>query len=427
MKIRKYVARNMPEALQQVRDDLGENAVILNTRQIRRNNRFNPEDEARVEVTAAFDESAAPAVAAAPATAPARASGANLAAQRYAAQAGGVAATARQAEPMARSASMPPAPVPAAAAHSALGAVPRPAAMDGGELEKVMRQLRQLQDSVARMERRGNALAVALPDTVVRLSERLRNMGVATALTDELSAELLRALAGKALDDRAEVGAYAAGFLAQRLPPCKHIRIGKKRKVIGFFGSSGAGKTTAVAKIAAGFALKRKERIVVVSADDRRVGGLDQARAFAHIIGVALECAYGEEEMAAVLNRHDQAQLILVDAPGCGPNDQSERERQSRLFAAAGVQEVHVVIDALSSLEHMLDIVEASAVFSERRLLFTKTDEVSRPGSMLSTAIQSQIATSYMTIGCEVPGDIEAGELVKVVAQIVGHAPEKGH
>ncbi len=419
MKIRKYVARNMPEALQQVRDDLGENAVILNTRQIRRNNRFNPEDEARVEVTAAFDERAG--IPVVPAPAPARASGAsgasgaNLAAQRYATQAGGKVAAPAPPPVAARSASIPP---PAARASLT---------SDGGELEKVMRQLRQLQDSVGRMERRGNALAMALPDAVVRLSERLRNMGVAAALTDELSVELLRGLVGKALDDRDEVGARAASFLAQRLPPCKHIRIGNKRKVIGFFGSSGAGKTTAVAKIAAGFALKRKERIVVVSADDRRVGGLDQARAFAHIIGVALECAYSEEEMADVIGRHDQAQLILVDAPGCGPNDQGERERQHRLFAAAGVQEVHIVIDALSSLEHMLDIVEVSAIFPERRLLFTKTDEVSRPGSMLSTAIHSQIATSYMTIGCEVPGAIEAGELAKIVAQIVGHVPEKGN
>lgn len=411
MKIRKYVARNMPEALQQVRDDLGENAVILNTRQIRRNNRFNPEDKARVEVTAAFDESAAPA----PAPAAPRVGGANLAAQRYAAQ-------------TAQTAQAPAVAAPASATASSVRVpAPLPAAGDGGELEKVMRQLRQLQDSVGRMERRGNAQALALPDTVVRLNERLRNMGVAAALGDELLAELLRGLIGKSLDDRGEVGAYAAGFLARRLPSCKHIRIGKKRKVVGFFGSSGAGKTTAVAKIAAGFALKRKERIVVVSADDRRVGGLDQARAFAHIIGVALECAYSEEEMAAVVERHKQAQLILVDAPGCGPNDQGERERQHRLFAAAGVQEVHIVIDALSSLEHMLDIVEASAIFSERRLLFTKTDEVSRPGAMLSTAIESQIATSYMTIGCEVPGDIEAGELAKIVAHIVGHAPGKGN
>ena len=76
MKIRKYVARNMPEALQQVRDDLGEQAVILNTRTLRRNNRFNLADEARVEVTAAYDE--APAVQSA---GPAR-----LAARKYGAQ-----------------------------------------------------------------------------------------------------------------------------------------------------------------------------------------------------------------------------------------------------------------------------------------------------------------------------------------------------
>ena len=46
----------MPEALQQVRNDLGEQAVILNTRTLRRNNRFNLADEACVEVTAAYDE-----------------------------------------------------------------------------------------------------------------------------------------------------------------------------------------------------------------------------------------------------------------------------------------------------------------------------------------------------------------------------------
>ena len=83
MKIRKYIARNMPEALQQVRDDLGEQAVILNTRQIRRNNRFNTGEEARVEVMAALDDSA---VSAAETTAPTvtpSAGASRMAAQRY--------------------------------------------------------------------------------------------------------------------------------------------------------------------------------------------------------------------------------------------------------------------------------------------------------------------------------------------------------
>ena len=129
--------------------------------------------------------------------------------------------------------------------------------------------------------------------------------------------------------------------------------------------------------------------------------------------------------MATVVGRHQEAQLILIDVPGCGPKDGAERERQYRLFAAAGVQEVHVVIDALNGYEHALDIVEASHVFGTRRLLFTKVDEVARPGAMLSTVIQSGLSPSYMTVGGQVPGDIEAGDMNKIVAQILGHASER--
>ncbi len=415
MKIRKYIARNMPEALQQVRDDLGEDAVILNTRQIRRNNRFNPEGEAHVEVTAAFDEGGAVLAAA---VSERRSAPVNVAAQRYASQMGdpSVPRTTPLAEVAARRVVEPP--VPPQDITSGEGV------RGSGEIEKVSRQLRQLQDTVTRLERRGGA-AVVLPNELARLAERLRNMGVAAALVDETISELLHKMAGKALDDREKIGVRAAAILVRHLPACKHIRIGKRRKIVGFFGSSGAGKTTAVAKIAAGFALKRKERIVIITADDRRVGGLDQARAFAHIIGVTLEPAYSEEEVAAVVEKHANAQLILVDAPGCGPHDHRERERQQRLFAAAGTQEVHVVLEALSGLEHMLDLIEASEVYGERRLLFTKVDEVARLGSILSAAALSQIPTSYMTVGAQVPGDIEAGQMDKIVAQIVGHAPGK--
>lgn len=419
MKIRKYIARNMPEALQQVRDDLGEQAVILNTRQIRRNTRFNAGDEARVEVTAALDERAPTAAPSAQALRPS-AGPAHLAAQRYASQAAGGQRLASAVTPELES------PEPSALVGGAARAeAPVPAGRGGEDLDRVMRQLRQLQDALARVERRSGAAALVIPDALGRLGERLRNMGVATALVEEACAGVLRDLSGAALDEREAIGEWLSRFLCAKLPPCQHIRIGKRRKVIGFFGTSGAGKTTAVAKIAAGFALKRKERIVLVTADDRRVGGLDQVRAFAHIIGVELESAYSEEDMAAAVERHPQAQLVLIDAPGCGPNDVQERERQHRLFEAAGVEEVHVVIDALSGLEHALDIIDASSVFGERRLLFTKVDEVARPGAMLSAVIESQLPTSYMTIGCQVPGHIEAGEMEKIVAQILGRAPER--
>ena len=408
----------MPEALQQVRDDLGDNAVILNTRTLRRNNRYNLHDEARVEVTAAYDE-----VTAAP-TGRAR-----LAARKYGTQTPPAHESAT--EPVA--APRQPLARPVAESHPAPIATPRPVALPvvepfepdsegAGGTDQVVRQLRRLQDTVARLERKSD---VSLPDELGRLSERLQSVGLARDLTNQVVGQLLESMSGKALADRRQVGERAAAELLRMLPKSKRIKLGSNRQVVGFFGASGVGKTTAAAKIAAGFTLKRNEHIVLVTADDQRVGARDQVSAFARIIGVPLEVAHSAEEMQVVLAKHEQARLVLVDAPGCGPHNHRELDRQAHLFAAAGVGEIQVVIDAMHGLDHMLDVLEASRDLPERRLLFTKMDEMVRPGPLLSAAISSQIPTSYLAVGAQVPGDIEAGNLNKVVEKIVGYGPKK--
>ena len=405
MKIRKYVARNMPEALQQVREDLGEKAVILNTRQIRRNHRFNPHDETRVEVTAAFDDrvSSSPLAAA-------RSQAAPLAAQKYA---------------MHASAEPPPPVEPPPEPQRGLPPAPDsqvepPDDVRRQDVEEMVGRLRHLQDAVERLEQRGKA-QVILPEELERLASRMHSMGLAEELVGQVVQRLFQELDGEALNERRQVSERAGALLVELLPACKDvIKIGPQRKVIGFIGSSGSGKTTAAAKIAAGFAMKRKHRVVLVTADDKRVGALDQARAFAEIIGVPLEVAYTPEEIEAVLEKHAAAQLVLIDTAGCGPHDRQAWERQRRLFEAAEVDGVQVVIDGLTSLDHMLDVIEACEGFPERRLLFTKMDEAVRSGAVLSTAARSQIPVSYLVVGPSVPGAIEAGNLAKLTGKMVG-------
>lgn len=416
MKIKKYVARNMPEALQQVREDLGDEAVILNTRQIRRNNRFNLHDEARVEVTAAFDEStAAPPVEAEEA----RKQIAPLAAQKYAVQSD----LPIQPESL-------EAPPPQSRSHHQ----PRAAscieeAQIGGEDNQravenveIARELRHLREVVARVDKRASA-GIVLPHTLERLSDRMHSMGLAEEIIQSVVQKLLQGLDGEALDDRRLVAERAVGLLVESLPKSKDIiKIGRRRKIIGFIGASGAGKTTAMAKIAAGFAMKRKDRIVLVTTDDKRVGALDQSRTFAEVIGVPLEVAYDGEEIKAILKRYEAAQLVLIDTGGCGPHDRQAWEHQRQLLEVAGADEVQVVLDGLNSLDHMLDVIEASAVFAQRRLLFTKMDEVVRPGAVLSAAVRSGLSTSYLVAGSEVPGAIEVGDLPKLVEKMIGTA-----
>lgn len=416
MKIRKYVARNMPEALQQVREDLGEHAVILNTRQIRKHTRFNPEGEARVEVTAALDEAPPAALATAPAGPPALDWSYAPPALRGASL-----------EPAPRPAEGPAAPAPErpAGTQPAPAQAPSRAPFEGGE--QILRQLRQLQDSVERLERRAPATLV-FPKTLGRLVDRLRSTGLVEELVNRLAQQLFQELGGSTGQEREQLNQRAAILLSAALPPCRDIRIGRGRKVVGLVGASGAGKTTAAAKIAAGFAMRRKQGIVLISTDDRRVGALDQTRILAQIIGVELEVAYREEDLRAALDRHAEARLVLIDTAGCGPHERREWEKRRQLLAAAGATEVQVVIDSMNGYEHMLDLLEASQAIPERRLLFTKLDEAVRPGALLSAAAHSQLPTSYFSVGPAIPGAIEAGDLRKLAARITGAAPagEKG-
>ena len=411
MKIKKYVARNMPEALQQVREDLGEKAVILNTRQIRRNHRFNPHGETRVEVTAAFDDAASPSPLAA-----ARSQAAPLAAQKYAMH-----ASAEPPPPVEPQLPAEPPPEPQRRLPPASDPqVEPPGGLRRQDVEEMVGRLRHLQDAVAQLEQRGRA-QVVLPEELERLASRMHSMGLAEALVGQVVQQLFQEVDGEALNERRQVGERAGALLVELLPVCKDvIKIGPRRKVIGFIGSSGSGKTTAAAKIAAGFAMKRKHRVVLVTADDKRVGALDQARAFAEIIGVPLEVAYTPEEIEAVLEKHAAAQLVLIDTAGCGPHDHQAWEHQRRLLEAAGVDGVQVVIDSLTSFDHMLDVIEACEGFPERRLLFTKMDEAVRSGAVLSAVARSQIPVSYLVVGPAVPGAIEAGNLAKLTGKMVG-------
>ena len=435
MKIKKFVARSMPQALQQVRDDLGDNAVILNTRKLAGRERSPGE---QVEITAGLEE---PVAAVATRGAPHEATPSRLAPSsralpllsRMHGEHGGGAGLV---EPPVRRldlASVVPAvrpPAGRAAVHGDLPATPEeaPAAPPPRQPRSPVVPLEQLQEAIERMERL--SVGLALPPALGQLAERLRQAGVSEALVRDCVHGVFRQLNGAELADAGIVSRRAAAVLVDRLPGRGDIRIGRERRVAAFVGASGAGKTTAIAKIAAGFAAKMRKRgeraggIVIISTDTRRVGGLDQARSYAELIGVPLEVAYEAAEMRAALERHPEARLVLIDTPGCGVRERDERERQKHLLEVAGVDQVHVVVDGLTSLDHMLDLIVATEGLGDRRLLFSKIDEVVRPGAILSAAAASGLSISYLTAGAALPGGICPGDLASMVEQVIaGPAP----
>lgn len=505
MKIRKFTAPSVPLALRQVHDELGDRAVILNTRTLP----AGGDPSGRVEVTAALDEevlagtsagSRREASAVAAGRAP-RAERADLLGRVYGRSQPGNDVPAQplaprppvrpidrpmnrpadrlvdrpgpaqkmsgprwqqdgqsprveerhirsaadwlaslpavnrgdrhhglQHDPTVAAAEDLPAPAPQVAADAAVPASLRDTHVV--DESAVVGQLRQLEEAVHRMA--SQTVGFQLPRELARLGERLRRTGLAEPHVQRCQQMIMSQLNAEQLEDQATVARVASECLVGTLPASKEIRVGRERRVVALVGPSGAGKTTAAARIAAGFVRRRQQRgkdrpgeVVLVSADARRVGALAQSQAFADLIHVPLETAYDEHEMAAAVQAHPTSRLMLIDAGGCGPHERSEAEHLRRMLEAARVDEVHVVVDGLMGVDH---IIEAARCWQRQdgasvRLMVTKMDQSVRPGAIVSAAIDAGLPLSYLTTSAAVPGGIRPGDLKPWIDWMVGLSP----
>ena len=392
MKIKKYLADSMSEALQKVKDDLGPRAVLLNTRQVKKEGAIGILTKKKVEITAALDENPPPARG--PVALP------------------GTAQAPRPAQPSSttRALSSTPSAGPAARQRtpSAAGETSESWAqrlsLDLQDLREALRVLTPSPDH------RGRG-ALPLPGQLRALSEGMDYSGFSAGSISSCLERLLIAPGPGGFEDGEGLKRQAARFIAESLPPSASTVVKKGvRTVAAFVGTAGVGKTTAAAKIAAEFALREGVRVCLVAADVERVGGLDQIRALSEIIGVPLHVVYTPEEMARVIRDQRQMDLVLIDTAGVGPGERNKLEALRDMLREAAPSEVHLILGATADPRHMTDAAEAFRTAGVNRLLFTKLDETFRLGGVIDTAAQSKLPLSYLTNGRSVPGDIRAAD-----------------
>jgi flagellar biosynthesis protein FlhF len=385
----------MPEALQQVRDDFGENAVILNTRQLRRNSRFNNSDQPQVEVTAAVDE-----------IIPSE----NVKSENF-----GSSSDCK----LNQNVGSPEDVLLAGKSFGASEAFGKQRNITRVEYESSIKK--PLQGDYRKNELKNMELNNTKNISEIdQLCNEFRKHGITQEIINNLLSSLSDEQNKGSLKKNSEVSPFINNWFKSHLPECRRLKIGEGKQVIGFLGSAGAGKTTAIAKIAGSFAKKRKDGVVIISTDNRRIGALDQLEALSHIIGVRFETAFDEMEMQVMLDRYEQAQLVLIDAPGYGCRDEIGLRQLKGIYSSVDVQEVHLVMDATNDFKHMMEMIEISSIFPNRRLLFTKTDQVSRVGTILSATICSEIPTSYISNSNEVKGGIEPADMRGIFTEMIG-------
>ena len=178
------------------------------------------------------------------------------------------------------------------------------------------------------------------------------------------------------------------------------------RKVM-LLGPTGVGKTTTIAKLAAIKALWEHKKVLLLTADTYRIAAVEQLKTYAKILGVPIEIIFDISSINGVVNEHDNAEIILLDTAGRSQRDKKNMELFENIYNSFMPDAVHLVLAANMKYKDMLDVVEHIPNIPVTHLLFTKLDETISYGSIFNIHKVMGCPLSFLTVGQNVPKDIE--------------------
>ena len=192
-----------------------------------------------------------------------------------------------------------------------------------------------------------------------------------------------------------------------------------KPQPIVFIGTSGVGKTTTVAKLAAHFAIAGNKAVAMITFDDVRIGALEQIRLYARIMGIPLAVASNLSVLKKHLKRFKDKDLVLIDTPGLNPQKSAQIRELQRLFEKLPSLQTQLVLSATTKETDLIDSIKRLEGFRRRRLIFTRLDETSAAGNLLNVMVRTHIPVSYISDGPQIPDDIRPASLQKLVRMLV--------
>jgi flagellar biosynthesis protein FlhF len=299
-----------------------------------------------------------------------------------------------------------------------------PAADLSGELQNLRAQLQDIKSTLQGTRAAESSFSEAdeLVEELVSndLARNIAQETVAAAvrLREQLSRDqstssiALRAYAAELISKKLR---FAPPF--QQTPPASHAASEAARVVI-FAGPPGAGKTTTLIKIAIRECLAQRQPVRILSVDPYRVAAHEKLRSFASIIGVGFTAINSVQEFQAAVEEIRNKSVVLVDTPGYSCTDLDGAQEIASCFERLANKQVHLVLPASTKRVDLMRTIRDYAAFRPDFLLFTKLDETESQGAILSAAIAADKPLSFFANGQNIPEDIEPAHARALLASV---------
>lgn len=243
-----------------------------------------------------------------------------------------------------------------------------------------------------------------------RILAMLIESGVSETEVKRLGDELKAIMVREHINDEAVAKMNMARIIMARIRVAKslseRLRNPGNPRMISFIGPTGVGKTTTLAKIAAELVLQRNQKVVLVTTDTFKIAAVEQLQTYANILRIPLEVCPNAESLFQLASSSAPDDVLLVDTAGYGPRDRAKLNELKYTLDNINL-ETHLCISATTSIRDVKQVLERFHELEPNYLVVTKLDETISYGNVYNIAQAGQLPLSYFTMGQRVPEDIE--------------------
>ncbi|WP_100330927.1 flagellar biosynthesis protein FlhF [Bacillus xiapuensis] len=366
MKVKKYKASSMPEAMKKIKSELGAHAVILQSKTVYSGGIFGLFKKKGIEVVAAVDPD-------------------------------------RE-----KKAQEPVRPAPAEK-------------FSPSDAEKLAEEIKELKQW---MKKQAHAEPLSLhhfPEELSRPLIHLQQQEVA----EEFIAELKDVLISKWKQENGQVNPETAfewsrEWLLQKISPIQQKKAPFISKYIHIVGPTGVGKTTTIAKMAANSVLEKKKKVAFITTDTYRIAAIDQLKTYADLLKVPVAVVYKQEEFKEAIERFSSYDIVYIDTAGRNYRDARYVKELKNMMLFTGDMTSCLVMSLTSKEKDLKEIIEKFSLIPIDQFIFTKIDETASYGTIMNLICQYRKGVAFLTNGQDVPDDLIVPDAEQIVHLLLG-------
>jgi flagellar biosynthesis protein FlhF len=431
MKVKRYIVDDLPEAVQLIRSELGLDAVILNTKEIRIGGFLGVFRKKRVEVIAAVDEGSKKPQARAAQPTPPPERKPDVPFEELTVTSSLLPSNAireKYAQTTLLSDDMPTQAMQSKSQHSDTQAATLAAAVQTLEAREnkqtkeessaLLQELRSMKEIMTKMAKQQTFRS--MPESVMKWSRRLAEQGVDPTYVEQF-AEAVNLL----LDENNDGDAYssydaARSVLLNWLQSAQGSGFETTTRIVHFVGPTGVGKTTTIAKLAAEQSFSHRRSVGFITADTYRIAAVDQLRTYADILNVPLEVVFSPSELTRAYKKLSDRDLLFMDTAGRNYRNDLFVSEVNSLLAPGKQTETILVLSMTHKYSDMKLVASQFVKYGVNQLLLTKFDETESFGAIINLIKDFTFRISYITCGQTVPDDIRTYDPEDIVRRLLG-------